>query len=139
MRIAAAVILDEDRRVLLVRKRGTAVFMQPGGKLEDGERPVSCLARELNEELGIHVDETRMVYLGDFSAPAANEEGTTVKATLFFIDGIQNPSPAAEIEELIWLDPAHAEDCLLAPLTEQSVIPLVPSLRSQAKGFNDGV
>ena len=32
IRIVAALIRDEAGRVLLVRKRGTAAFMQPGGK-----------------------------------------------------------------------------------------------------------
>ena len=31
--VVAALIRDGDGRVLLVRKRGTAAFMQPGGKL----------------------------------------------------------------------------------------------------------
>ena len=30
--VVAALIRDEQGRVLLVRKRGTAAFMQPGGK-----------------------------------------------------------------------------------------------------------
>ncbi len=32
IRIAAALITRADGRVLLVRKRGTALFLQPGGK-----------------------------------------------------------------------------------------------------------
>ena len=35
--VVAALIRDERGRVLLVRKRGTAVFMQPGGKRHPGE------------------------------------------------------------------------------------------------------
>jgi len=33
IRIAAAVIMDEKGRLLLVRKRGTAFFMQPAERL----------------------------------------------------------------------------------------------------------
>ena len=51
--IVAAVIRDASGRYLLVRKHGTAAFMQPGGKREEGEDDLSALARELDEELGL--------------------------------------------------------------------------------------
>ncbi|EPM86442.1 NUDIX hydrolase, partial [Pseudomonas syringae pv. actinidiae ICMP 18804] len=34
--IAAALLIGADGRTLLVRKRGTQAFMQPGGKIEPG-------------------------------------------------------------------------------------------------------
>jgi uncharacterized protein (TIGR00730 family) len=37
IRVVAALVEDEARRVLLVRKKGTRAFMQPGGKLRDSE------------------------------------------------------------------------------------------------------
>ena len=39
IRIAAALMSRSDGRVLLVRKRATESFMQPGGKIEAGEHP----------------------------------------------------------------------------------------------------
>jgi len=69
--IAAAVLVGPDRRVLLVRKRGTEIFMQPGGKLEPGEAPEQALVRELREELALEIDPGTASYLGSFSAPAA--------------------------------------------------------------------
>ena len=133
IRIAAAVILDPDRRVLLVRKRGTAAFMQPGGKLEDGESPTACLARELEEELGLCVEESGMQPLGHFSASAANEAGAVVQANLFLIHGAENPVPAAEIAEAVWHDPNAAITRTLAPLTADVVLPLVSSNSEQAQ------
>ncbi|MEA3021786.1 MAG: 8-oxo-dGTP diphosphatase, partial [Alphaproteobacteria bacterium] len=53
--VVAALIRDGDGRVLLVRKRGTTAFMQPGGKRDAGESDVAALAREIVEELGCRV------------------------------------------------------------------------------------
>src|SRR5580700_3230569 len=50
-RIVAALVQDDARRVLLVRKKGTRAFMQPGGKLRESESHLAALERELSEEL----------------------------------------------------------------------------------------
>ena len=52
IKIVAALIRDDAGRVLLVRKRGTIAFMQPGGKRDPGEDDMTALAREIAEELG---------------------------------------------------------------------------------------
>ena len=48
-------ITDGQGRCLLVRKRGTEYFMQPGGKPEIGEASEAALIRELEEELNFLV------------------------------------------------------------------------------------
>ncbi|MGT2468756.1 MAG: NUDIX domain-containing protein [Mesorhizobium sp.] len=123
IRIAAAVIRDDGGRLLLVRKRGTKAFMQAGGKIEPGELPAVALARELREELGIVVDPGAASHLGSFSAPAANEPETQVEAELFELSIAGEPVPAAEIEEMIWLNPEAEAGFELAPLTATFVLP----------------
>jgi len=58
--VVAGVITDARGRILLARRtegRDLAGFWEfPGGKRESGETPEAALARELHEELGIHVD-----------------------------------------------------------------------------------
>lgn len=124
IRIAAALLIDPQGRTLLVRKRGTQAFMQPGGKIDAGESPQAALVRELHEELGLRLDPTQAVYLGQFSAPAANEPGFEVQAELFRVDSAEDVAPAAEIEEVVWLAVDQAPDLELAPLTRDLILPL---------------
>ncbi|KTC33246.1 NUDIX hydrolase [Pseudomonas sp. ABAC61] len=123
IRIAAALLIGADGHTLLVRKRGTRAFMQPGGKIEAGEQPVHALARELEEELGLRIDPAQARYLQQFSAPAANEPGHVVQAEVFLIRIDTPVTPAAEIEEVRWIDPAGDGDLFLAPLTRDLILP----------------
>ncbi len=129
IRIAAAVIIDADGRLLLVRKRGTSAFMQPGGKIEPDELPINALVRELREELGLVIDPGAPFWLGSFSAEAANEPGLIVNAELFAISLSSEPIPAAEIEDMIWLEPGPAGAISLAPLTLETVLPMREALQ----------
>jgi 8-oxo-dGTP diphosphatase len=122
IRIAAAVVLDADGRTLVVRKRGTSAFMQPGGKIMPGESAVDALHREVAEELGVEVAPSSVRALGRHVADAANEPGHTVDAELFAVTLSGEPRATAEIEEIAWVDPANPGGIDLAPLTEHAVI-----------------
>ncbi|CAM3852646.1 DNA mismatch repair protein MutT [Pseudomonas reidholzensis] len=128
IRIAAALLIDPQGRTLLVRKRGTQAFMQPGGKIDAGESPQQALVRELEEELGLRLDPSQAEYLGQFSAPAANEPGFEVHAELFRIDTADTVAPAAEIEEVHWLSADQTPTLELAPLTRDLILPLYREL-----------
>ena len=122
--VSAAVIVDEAGRVLVVRKQGTSMFMQPGGKPEAGESPAQTLVRELAEEVGLRLDEADLAPVGEFSAPAANEPGFEVVADVFRVDiGDQTPVAAAEIAELRWVTRAEASEIDVAPLAAAYFLP----------------
>jgi 8-oxo-dGTP diphosphatase len=122
--IVAALIRDGAGRVLLVRKRGTAAFMQPGGKRDSGEDDITALAREIEEELGCCLVPDSIRSLGEFDAISANEPGFRVRAALYEIDVTGEIAPKAEIEAMVWIDPATPADIPLAPLTRDHVLPL---------------
>ncbi len=122
--VTALCLLDRRGRLLLVRKRGTTMFMQPGGKPEPGETPAGTGARELTEELGLTVRPGDLALLGTWRGPAANEADTLLVATVFLCPLTGEPVPAAEIEELAWLDLGDAAGRRdLAPLLTDFVVP----------------
>ncbi|MFY9505387.1 MAG: 8-oxo-dGTP diphosphatase MutT [Caldicoprobacterales bacterium] len=63
IKVTAGIIVDNDR-VLITRRAAKESFAGgwefPGGKIEAGEGPKECLARELKEELAIETE------VGDF-------------------------------------------------------------------------
>jgi 8-oxo-dGTP diphosphatase len=125
--VVAALIRDEDGRVLLVRKRGTSVFMQPGGKRDAGESDIAALARELIEELGCRVSENSARPLGVFECAAANEPDHRVRAAVYAVD-VEGPViPRAEVDQVVWVNPHALPDLPLAPLTRDHVLPLAAS------------
>lgn len=123
--IVAGLIADAEGRVLLVRKRGTEYFMQPGGKLDCGESQMQTLAREIREELGCAIIQGSETYLGRFSSQAANEPGYTLNADLYRIELEGRPRAMAEIVEIVWLPPNNPDALKLAPFTRDAVLPLV--------------
>jgi 8-oxo-dGTP diphosphatase len=127
IRIVAALIRDDAGRVLLVRKRGTQAFMQPGGKRDAGEDDVTALARELDEELGCRVIAGSVSPLGVFDCVAANEPDRRVNAAVYAVDVEGSVAAQAEIDEIVWIDPAAPPDIHLAPLTRDHVLPIARS------------
>lgn len=114
--VVAACLLDDQNRLLLVRKRKTQLFMMPGGKPEEGESLTEALKRELFEELGWQCDLDELKPLGKFEAPAANEENSTVVADVFWGHIHQKVRPQAEIEQLEYIAFDRMDTIPLAPL-----------------------
>ncbi|GAA1725444.1 NUDIX domain-containing protein [Aeromicrobium alkaliterrae] len=129
--VVAATVVDPEGRTLLVRKRGTRAFMNPGGKPEAGESHVDALVRELAEEIGLLVEPSALQPLGTFRTEAANEPGHDLVAHAFLLElGSPDHRVAAEIEESRWVDPDAPGDLLLAPLAAEILLPwLVRSRR----------
>ena len=76
VRVAAAVLLRPDGRVLLAQrppgKPYEGYWEFPGGKLEPGETAAHALARELHEELGLEVRRSSPWIVQEFIYPHAH-------------------------------------------------------------------
>ena len=125
IRVSAAVIVDDRGRALVVRKRGTTRFMQPGGKPEPGESAAATLIRELDEELSLQVVEADLTPLGTFVSAAANEPDHRVIADAFALRAQPDDVVVqAELAELRWLEPGDWTSVPLAPLSTEHLLPI---------------
>ena len=119
--VSAVDLRDAEGRLLTVRKRGTDSFMHPGGKPEPGEAPARCAVREVEEELGLVLDPERLELVAVHRTAAANEAGRPLVASVFRHPTLEEEScpdvtPAAEIEEIRWVDPTQPLPDGSAPL-----------------------
>ena len=129
IRVVAAMIRDDAGRMLVVRKRVTQAFMQPGGKRDAGEDDLAALDRELREELGCRMVPGSARPLGQFDCAAANEPGWRVQASVYAVSVDGAVVPQAEIAEALWIDPGAPASIVLAPLTRDHVLPLATGCR----------
>jgi 8-oxo-dGTP pyrophosphatase MutT (NUDIX family) len=127
--VSAVCVFDDAGRLLTVRKRGTGMFMHPGGKPEPGESAVQAAARELAEEVGIVVDPRELELMGTWIADAANEAATDIEATVFRAPGTWTAHPSAEIAEIRWLDLTSPLPADLAPLLTEHILPELAAAR----------
>lgn len=118
--IAAAVILNEDNQLLVVRKKNTKFFMHVGGKLESNESPEAALFREVHEEIGCDID--ILSYIGKYETLAANESNHALISYLYQVRLKNEPKVQAELAELRWMD-LNSSELALAPLTKDISIP----------------
>ena len=111
--------------MLLVRKENTGAFMQPGGKIDEGESSLQALVRELYEELSLEVNESELNWLGSYCADAANEPNMIVQAEVFAMKTDKRVKPGAEIAEVFWYPDHNNNNIELAPLTRDKVLPAI--------------
>ena len=69
IRVVAAIIINKDK--VFATQRGYGEFKDgwefPGGKIEKGETPEQALEREIQEELGISLENNEITYIGSYT------------------------------------------------------------------------
>jgi 8-oxo-dGTP diphosphatase len=125
MIVVAAALTDAEGRVLLQRrpegKAMAGLWEFPGGKMEAGERPEAALVRELEEELGIAVDEAALAP----AAFASADNGGRHMLLLLYLCRVWRGEPAAlHASELAWIAPRDMPSLPMPPAD----VPLVRAL-----------
>ncbi len=122
-KIGLAVV--DQGRVLLVRKRGSQVYILPGGKPEAGEDDLAALRRELDEELGCDINPASLDYLGSFTDEAAGMPGVRVTIRLYSGVLTGTPEPRSEIDRFVWFSPFSRGSDRVAPSLDNYILPFL--------------
>jgi 8-oxo-dGTP diphosphatase len=114
--VAACALIDADGRVLLAQrpsgKSMAGLWEFPGGKVDPGESPEASLIRELNEELGIVVQESCLAPLSFASHRYADFH---LLMPLYVCRRWEGIVRAREAQQLAWVRPGRLRDYPMPP------------------------
>ena len=112
--VVTGILRDCDGRVLIAERIGDHAFDGlwefPGGKIKDGEEPLSALKRELGEELGIEVLAQTLFMSLDHNYP-----DRSVSIDFYLINTWVNTPKGRGGQALKWLRPDALEEGLFLP------------------------
>jgi 8-oxo-dGTP diphosphatase len=127
--VAAAALIDADGRVLLARrpegKPLAGLWEFPGGKVETGERPEETLIRELQEELGIAVNEA---CLAPLTFASHSYPDFHLLMPLYVCRRWEGTATAREGQTLAWVRPNKLRDYPMPPADEPLISHLMTLL-----------
>ena len=123
--VVAVALVDADHRVLIAQRPADkalgGLWEFPGGKVEVGERPEQALIRELDEELGITVQEP---CLAPLTFASHSYPDMHLLMPLYICRRWSGTPQSREGQALRWVRPRALRDVPMPPADE----PLIPAL-----------
>lgn len=114
--VAAAVLFDEQGRVLInerpAGKSHAGEWEFPGGKIEAGESPRQAVVRELEEELGVHVEPADARPLIGLTHDYPDKR---VRLHVWQVERFSGRPTGREQQRLAWVSPADLSHWPLLP------------------------
>ena len=107
----AIVPLDDDSNVILVKQYrypiGSLLLEVPAGIIEDGESPIECAQRELQEEIGYKAGKMEFIANIHPAIGFANEI-----MSIYLAEGLEKTNYNRDKDEFIELIPTNMEEAL---------------------------
>lgn len=100
-KITAGIIIEDHKVLICQRKEGSYYGLKwefPGGKVEDNEDLITCLKRELKEELNITVKIGDLFYVEKFKYP----DGFEFEIYFYFIEKFFGKIENRVFEKIYW-------------------------------------
>ena len=124
--VAACALVDADGRVLIaqrpVGKSMAGLWEFPGGKVEPGERPEQTLIRELDEELGITLQEA---CLSPLTFASHTYPDFHLLMPLYVCRKWEGSVTAREGQKVAWVRPNRLRDYPMPPADEPLIAHLL--------------
>ena len=116
--VAAAVIENREGRILIARRKPEislgGYWEFPGGRIEPGETAAECAAREMKEEMDVHIE------TGDVLAETVHDYGTkTVHLVAVRAILLGGRMRLHDHDDIRWVTVAEMDDYLFAPATKR--------------------
>ena len=120
--IKYGLVIIKDGKFLINRKRGTSLFLMPGGKPERGESVEECLIREIMEEHSCGLKEDSIKLFDEFEDVAANKPDTIISMKVYIGEITGEPKAGREIEEQRWFG-KDDNPAILSPIIRNKILP----------------
>lgn len=132
-RRGANVYLEYNGRLLLEQRWDCGLWGLPGGRLRDGEDGAAGIARELREEAGISLPESRFQKLRVVDDPdriAAYRDGSVWRMVIWLYHAVLTEAPALHISK-------ESHELRFFTREEAAALPIVATHRDLVADFWD--
>ena len=123
-RIRVVAIVVKNNKLLLVKGSDQyKEFWTPGGKREEGESDLDCLKRELAEEINVPVISVK--FFGEYAAKSPYYEDVLTISRVYLADISGEIKVANEIKGYVWMSRKDFEEGKypLIATTREKIIP----------------
>lgn len=122
----ALLVIKKNKILLQIEKKQDKLLL-PGGKPHKNEDYLSCLKREIKEELGTEIKEETLRFLGSFEDVAASEDAI-LRVELYTGELAKTPKPRNEVKRLVWFGKKNNHE-RLSPVIRNEIMPYLDALR----------